>query len=95
MTKLLIYLVSAGLIVLGSMGFIAALGISGRIRMLMACLAACVPAAVGIWLFHSSGLKVRDFGPLLQSTTDEVQQVFSNLKESQSMRREMNKLLGQ
>ena len=57
MISLLIYLVSAGLVVLGSLGVIVALSIQGRIRAFLACLppasrwqsgfGSCIPPGCG------------------------------------------------
>lgn len=93
MTQLVIYLICVGLLVLGSLSFIAALGISGRVRMLLACLAACVPIAASIWLFRSSGLKVSDFDRLLAGATRDVQQITQSLKEAQSVRSSLKDLI--
>lgn len=93
MTQLVIYLICVALLVLGSLSFIAALGISGRIRMTLACLAACVPIAASIWLFHSSGLKIGDFDRLLAGATRDLQQMTQNLKEAQSVRSTLKEML--
>lgn len=93
MTQLLIYLAGLGLVVLGALGFIAALSIPGRIRMLLACLAACVPVAAGIWLFRSSGIRLSDFNRLLASANQDVQQLTRDLKEAQSLRGSFQELL--
>ncbi len=93
MTQLVIYLICVALLVLGSLGFIAALGISGRIRMMLACLAACVPIAAGIWLFQSSGLRSGDFDRLLAAATQDIQQMPQNLKEAQSVRSTLKEML--
>ena len=47
--KLFTYLMSVGFVVVGALGFIAALGIPGRFRSFVACVAACVPLAAGAW----------------------------------------------
>ncbi len=95
MTQLAVYLLSMGLVVLGALAFISALNIPGRVRMGLACLAACVPAAAGVWIFHSSGLKIADFGRLLRSATADIQRMTSGFKENQNTRREFEELLEQ
>ena len=50
MTQLMMYLLCVGLVVAGSLSFIAALRIPGKIRTLLACVAASVPVAFGVWL---------------------------------------------
>lgn len=93
MVQLFIYLVSAGLVVLGSLGFIAALSIPGRIRSFLACIAACVPIAVGGWLFQSSGLRLKDLGTLVQGAAHDVQQTMQGLKETQDTKKQLENLL--
>lgn len=93
MVQLFIYLVSAGLVVLGALGFIAALNISGKIRAFLACLAACVPIAVGVWLFHSSGLRISDFGMLVQATAKEAQGMTQGLKDAQEFKKQFQDIL--
>lgn len=93
MIQLLVYLASAGLVVIGSLGFIAALSIPGRIRSFLACLAASVPIGVGIWLFRSSGLHLTDFGRLVQASAGEAQQLVQALKETQHLKGSLDELL--
>ncbi len=93
MIQLLIYLISAMLVVIGAVAFIAALNIKGRFRALVACVAACVPVGIGFWLFQSAGLKVGDLDPLLQKASQEIQEMFKGLQETQSVRKEFQDLL--
>ncbi len=72
MIPLFLYVLSVGLVILGAMAFIAALQIWGRFRMILACLAACVPIAAGVYLFRSSGLKISDWSRLLHSADVEA-----------------------
>ncbi len=94
MTQLVVYLISVALVVLGALAFIWALSIPGRFRMILACLAACVPVAAGVWIFRASGLKVTDFDRLLRSATGEIQQMTKGLKETQGNRQALQDLLG-
>lgn len=94
MTQLAVYLLSMGLVVLGALAFISALKIPGRVRMGLACLAACVPAAAGVWIFQSSGLRITDFDRLLRSATAEIQQATKGFKENQNNRQAIEELLG-
>ena len=94
MTQLAVYLISMALVVLGAMAFIWALSIPGRFRMVLACLAACVPVAAGGWIFRASGLKVNDFGRLLKTATEEIRQMTKGLKETQSNRQSLEELMG-
>ncbi|MBI1952548.1 MAG: hypothetical protein HYS41_00280 [Candidatus Omnitrophica bacterium] len=93
MAQLLVYLVSVGLVVLGALGFIAALSIPGKVRSVLACLAACVPITIGVWLFRSAGLKLTDLSGLLKSTTADFQNLTRDLKETQSFRRQFKDIL--
>lgn len=93
MVQLFIYLISAGLVVLGALGFIAALNIPGRFRSVLACLAACVPIVVGGWLFKSSGLRLQDLGPLVQEAAKEVQETARGLKDAQEFKKQFQDLL--
>ncbi len=93
MPQLLIYLVSLGLVVLGALGFIAALSIPGKVRAALACLAACVPIAIGIWLFRSAGLRLTDLDHLLKSTTTDIESLTRDLKGTEGFRRQLDDIL--
>ena len=63
MVELSTYLISLFCIMLGMMGLIAALKIEGWVRMLVACCAALIPVAAGMFLFWSAELSLSDFRP--------------------------------
>ena len=92
MTQLAVYLICMGLVVLGAMAFIAALNIPSRIRMVVGCLAACVPVAAGIWTFRSAALQVSDFGPLLRNASREIRQLVENLKQLREIHHSLDNL---
>lgn len=93
MMQLFLYLLSAGLVVLGALAFIAALKIPGRFRMMMACLMACVPAVAGVYLFQSSGLKISDWDRLVQSANQEIDQIARGFQGNRTSQAEIMQLL--
>ena len=93
MVQLAIYLISLGLIVLGALCFVSAMSVKGRVRVFLACVAACVPIGVGVWLFHSAGLRPRDLDRLLRQTSEDVQGFVDGLKKGQESRQEIQDLL--
>jgi len=93
MVQLAIYLISMGLVVLGALCFISALSVKGRVRVFLACVAACVPIGVGIWLFHSAGLRPRDLGVLLRKASAEVQEFVEGMKKAQESHQQIQNLL--
>lgn len=92
MIELGIYLISAGLVVIGALGLIRALAIPARVRMIFACLAAAVPVAVGFWLFRSSGLHVTDLDRLIISASEDIRQTLSAVQDTQTFRKEVGDL---
>ncbi len=93
MMDLLVYMLCAGLLVVGALAFIWALSIPSRFRAVLACLAAFVPVAVAVWIFRGSGLKVGDFDRVLRSSAADVQQISRNFKEAQNSRQTFENLL--
>ncbi|MBI3312539.1 MAG: hypothetical protein HYZ88_03330 [Candidatus Omnitrophica bacterium] len=90
----MLYMISVGLVVLGAMAFIAALRIPGRIRMVIACLAACFPVATGIYLFQSSGLKISDLDRLVRSASREIEGIGRGVEKNRIAEQEITTLLG-
>lgn len=84
MIELALYLICVGMVLIGALGMIRALSIPGRTRMVLACLAAAVPVGAGIWLFHSSGLRLGDLDRLMRNASAEVQQAVQSLKDAKS-----------
>lgn len=93
MVQLAIYLISMGLVVVGALCFVSALSVKGRIRVFLACVAACVPIGVGVWLFHSAGLHPRDLNTLLRKASADVQGMMDGLKGAQEARQQIQNLL--
>ena len=93
MIPLMIYLLSAGLVVLGALAFIAALRIPGRIRVLIACGMACVPIAAGAYIFHSSKLKISDWDRLIRSATLKMEQMGQGIQRNRQSEKEIMMLL--
>ena len=94
MVQLAIYLISLGLVVLGALCFVSALSVKGRVRVFLACVASCVPIGVGVWLFHSAGLRPRDLDPLLRKASADMQGFIDGIKKTQESHREIQDLLG-
>ena len=92
MISLAVYLFCVSLLVLGALCFIAAMYIPGRMRMMVACLAACVPIAAAVWIFRSSGLRENEFGSLLKTVGQELGQVGQNIKKGREIQAEIDKL---
>ena len=96
MVDLAVYLICVGMVVLGALGMIRALSIAGKTRMVVACVAAAVPIAAGVWLFRSAGLKLGDLDRLMQASAGEIRQVTQSFKGEQSTRgKDLQKLLKQ
>jgi len=72
MVELAAYLVSLFCVVLGMMGLISALKIEGWIRRSVACCAALIPVASGIFLFWSAELHLLDLRPTFHSARKEM-----------------------
>ena len=80
MIQLGIYVFSVVLVVAGAFGIVAALGREGSVRVILGCLVACVPIAIGIGMFRISGLRVNDLKPLVRAATQEVTQFTQSLQ---------------
>ena len=93
MTKLAIYLLCVGLVVMGAFGFIGALKIEGRLRTLLACLMASVPIAAGIFLFHSAGLRPGDLRHLVRTASEQMKQISADIQDSAETRGKLYKLM--
>ena len=88
-----IYLGCVALIILGALALISALSIPGFFRMAIACMAAVVPIVVGVWMFRSSGLQVRDLDRLVRAARADVQQVVSKIRDTQNFDKQFEDLL--
>jgi len=93
MIKLGIYFLAVGLIVLGSLGFIAALTIKGRIRVVLACLMAAVPILAGILLFHNARIRPRDLSRLVRTTTQDVKALTQDIQDARDVRNQLGGIL--
>jgi len=91
---LFLYLLCAGLVVLGALAFIVALQIPSPVRMVIACFLACVPVATGVYLFRSSGLKVSDWDRLLRSTDKEMQQMGEGMRRNKETQEDLMNMVG-
>ena len=85
MAELGIYLISLGLVVMGATALIMALTIPGRIRSLIACLAALVPAVAGGYLFHEAGLEIRNLKPILNAAKADLESFMQGVQKAQSL----------
>lgn len=93
MIPLFLYLLCAGLVVLGALAFIVALQIPSPVRMAIACLLACVPVATGVYLFRSSGLKISDWDRLLRSTDREMKQMGEGMRRNKETQDNLMKMI--
>ena len=93
MMELFLYLLSAGLVVLGALAFIAALRIWGTFRMILACLAACVPIAAGVYLFHASGFKISDWSRLLHSADVEMTRTAEGIQRNRTTEEDLMRMV--
>ncbi len=92
MVQLTIYLVCVVLIIIGSLSLVSAMSVDGKCRSILACLFACVPIAVGVWLFYVSGLKVNDFPRLFKETSQEIERVATLIKQGVANRNDFDKV---
>jgi uncharacterized membrane protein len=92
MVQLTIYLVCVVLVIIGSLSLVAAMSVDGKYRSFLACLFACVPIAIGIWLFQISGLKINDFPRLFKETSQEIERVAKIIKDGVANRNDFEKM---
>ena len=88
-----IYMLCVGLVVVGSLSLVSALSIAGKFRLIVACLVACIPIGVAVWLFRSSGLKINDFNRLLQLTQHEIEKWVEAMRQAQTASTDFDKIM--
>ena len=88
MIQLGIYVFSVVLVVVGVFGIISALGREGIVRVMLGCVAACVPIAIGVGMFRISGLRVNDLKPLVRAATQEMAQFTQGLQRVKQNRQD-------
>ena len=89
MIKLAVYLLSFILVTLGVQALVSALHISGRIRMLLACLASLIPIAGGVVLFQSAGLHLSDLQTFVEEGSADIHHLIDNMEHSQRLLQEL------
>ena len=88
MIKLAVYLLSFILVTLGVQAFVSALHISGRIRVLLACIASLVPIAGGVILFQSAGLHLSELRTFVEDGSADVRRLIDNMERNQRLLQE-------